>query len=115
MRRHGGSRETPPLSQHKCSDQTGNSRVAVDDRSTGKIQHSHVPKKGSRSAPRHVADRSVHNGGPQDGEQENCREFHALGVGSGNQHGRDNGKSQLERYEDRFRYRPVETVDADTA
>ena len=58
------------FADHDTRDECCDTRVDVYDESTRKVEHAHVAKEGTVTAPCHVADGRVHQNAPEHGEQE---------------------------------------------
>ncbi len=118
MRTEGGLAEAETLADDECEDQTGHTRVDVNDCATGEVDRSDVGDGDSvvidrgaeelcrdavlgtreeSATPHHVREREVDDGDPDTREQEPGAELDPLGQGTTDEGGGDDRERHLER------------------
>ncbi len=104
MRRERHLAVAAALADHEGDDQARDAGGDMDHGAAGEVEGAEVEEI-ARTGPDHVADRRVNQQRPQDVEEDQRREFHAVGKGAGDERRGDDGKGHLEEEEDRLRDR----------
>ena len=112
MRWHGHRAEATPRTHHHRGDDRRHARGHVHHRATCEILQAHVAQPAA--APDPVADRRVDNQHPDGTENQHGGKAHALGKGTHDKRGCNDGEGHLEHREQARRNTAVERIHSDT-
>ena len=104
VRRNGVLVNVLAFADHQGRHQGGDPGVDVNHRATGEVEHPHVLQKAAY-APDPVGNGIVHEGRPQQGEDQERGELHPLGERADDQGRRDDREHGLKDHEDLVRNR----------